>query len=261
LAALFGCGTGEGASYIVLDEPARAARVEVEVGGRAHGGALPLEVESGMPVDLLTPTGRRPLTVATGMVYEVRGSTASVVSWSLTEQVRTDVVEVGGPEPIVRNLASALGARSPEPWNGRWRLEGPDVLLRLAWMGDLADVTQVVVVLTERAREEARAEWTAPAAGARARPDRAAPAFVDPALSVLVGLYTSDAAAGERPATLFLDAEGGFALQKECDPSPVHGTYRQHDGRLELDGTNLALTIGQGRLEAPGLVFSTGEDK
>jgi hypothetical protein len=250
---LAACGTGEGASYVVLDEPARAALVEVEAGGRAHTGALPLEVEGGMTADLVTPNGRRPLRTAPGMVYEVRGAATEVLAWRLGVDVRSDAVEVGGPEGVVRPLATALGARPPQPWNGRWRLEGADVLLRLSWMGDVAEISPVALVLTEPARERARAEWRmAPGAVRSARLEALVP---DAAQAALVGLYTSDVG-----QSLFLDAEGGFVLQKDCDPSPVRGSYRSHQGRVELDGTDLALTIdGAGRLEAPGLVFSTGE--
>jgi len=246
-----GCGTGEGASYVVLDEPARAALVEVEAGGRDHGGALPLEVEAGAPVTLLTPGGRRPLRVVPGMVYEVRGPAADVRAWRLTADVRTDLVEVAGPESVVRNLASALGARTPEPWNGRWRLAGPDALLRLSWMGDVAEVTKVAVVLTDDAREGALAEWHELS---RLVPKTTGPGVEDPAQ--MVGFYTSDDG-----RSLFLDAEGGFALQKDCGPL-IGGSYHRRNGRIELDGTNLALTIdASGRLEAPGLVFFAGDEK
>ena len=65
-----------------------------------------------------------------------------------------------------------------------------------------------------------------------------------------------------RPPDLFLDAEGNFWLHQGCDLQAVRGRYRKAEGRLELDGTNLALTIGKdGRLEAPGVVFSRGEDQ
>jgi len=249
-----GCGTGEGASYVVLDESARAALVEVDVGGRAHGGALPLEVEAGAPVTLFTVNGRRPLRAAPGMVYEVRGPAGDVRAWRLTGDVRTDLVEVGGPERVVRDLASALGARVPQPWSGRWRLEGPDALLRLSWMGDVAEISQVALVLTEAARAQELAEWAQPAMVPKvARGVRTA----DATLATLVGLYTSDAG-----HALFLDAEGGFVLQKGCDPAPVQGTYRRSGARIDLDGTDLALTMdASGRLEAPGLVFFTGEER
>ena len=259
LMAVAGCGTGEGTSYVLLDESARAARVEVEAGGRFHGGAMPLEVEAGTQVDVVTLFGRHPLRVATGRVYQVQGSAGNVFQSALGLDVRGDLVEVGAPEPVARNLASALGAQA-EPWNGRWRLQGPDVLARLSWMGDVADVSPVVPVLTEAAREQARAQWVERATGTRLPPPAAGPA--DALRAALVGLYLSDAPAGELPAQLFLDAEGGFSLEKGCDPAPVHGTYQQRDGRIELLGTNLALTIGSsGRLEGPGLVFSAGDDK
>jgi len=246
-----GCGTGEGASYVVLDEPARAALIEVEAGGRYHSGALPLEVEAGAPVTLLTPSGRRPLRAAPGMVYEVRGPAADVRAWRLTADVRTELVDVAGPDSVVRNLASALGARAPEPWNGRWRLAGPDALLRLSWMGDVPEVTKVALVLTDEARAGARAEWHEVR---RLVPKTTAPGVEDPAQ--MVGFYTSD-----EGRTLFLDAEGGFVLQKDCEPFTV-GRYTRRSGRVELDGMNLALTIdASGHLEAPGLVFFAGDEK
>jgi hypothetical protein len=250
-----GCGDrGEGASYVVLDEPARAALVQVDVGGRVHTGALPLEVEAGAPVTLLTLQGRRPLRVDTGMVYEVSGPAADVRPWTLGGEVRSDVVEVAGPASVVRNLASALGTGAPEAWNGRWRLAGPDALLRLSWMGDVAEISQVSVVLTEPAREQARASWRQPALGV-ARTQTAPRG--DVTLTALVGSYTSDGG-----HSLFLDAEGGFLLETGCDPSPVRGTYRKTGSRIDLDGTNLALTLdASGRLEAPGLVFLAGEEK
>jgi hypothetical protein len=210
-------------------------------------------------VNIVTFGGRHALRVATGKVYEVSGSAGNIGQSTLGLDVRGDLVEVGAPEPVARNLASALGAQA-ERWNGRWRLQGPDVLARLSWMGDVADVSPVVLVLTDAAREEARAQWVERATGARL--PAPAPGPADALRAGLVGLYLSDAPAGELRTQLFLDAEGGFSLEKECDPAPVHGTYQQRDGRIELLGTNLALTIGSsGRLEAPGLVFSAGDDK
>jgi hypothetical protein len=248
---------GEGASYILLDPPARAALIEAEADGRHHTGALPLEVE-GNEVELIRPAGRLRLPVTANTVYQVDGW-GTARQWRLGEEVRTDVVEVAGAEPAVRNLASALGSRAPQPWNGRWRLEGPDALVRLSWMGDLAEITEVALVLTDEARARVRSELdsTAEALPAFARPARA-----DEGLEALVGLYTSDRVLDAPGFTLFLDAEGGFLLEKECDPAPIRGTYRRSGGGIRLYGTDLALTILEsGRLEAPGVVFSAGEER
>lgn len=256
LASVAGCGTGEGASYIVLDPAARAALIEAEAGGQHHRGALPLEVE-GNEVELIGPSGRLRLPVAPSTAYQVDGW-GTARQWVLGEEVRTDVVEVGGPEVVVRNLASALGART-QAWNGRWRLEGPDALTRLSWMGDLAEISEVALVLTDQGRARARAEEEGPLAALPApRPLRS-----DEGLEALVGVYASDGTAGERGWTLVLNAEGGYVLERlvRCEVSRMEGTYRRDGGGIRLYGTDLALTISaSGRLEAPGLVFATGEE-
>jgi hypothetical protein len=248
------CGTGEGASYIVLDPAARAALIEAEAGGRHHSGALPLEVE-GDELELVGPRGRLRLPIAANRAYQVDGE-GRAREWVLGEEVRTDVVEVGGSATAVRNLAWALGTRVPQPWNGRWRLEGQDALVRLSWMGDLADISEVALVLTDQARARARSDLDPAGDRPPARPLR-----TDEGLEALVGLYTSDGGPGLPEYTLFLDAEGGFSLQKGCDPAPVVGTYRRSGGAIRLFGTDLAVTESEsGRLEAPGLVFSGGEE-
>jgi len=251
------CGTGEGASYILLDPPAQAALIEVEADGRHHRGSLPFEIE-GSEIQLIGPTGRLRLPVTARTVYQVDGW-GTAHQWILEEEVRTDLVEVGGPEATVRNLASALGSLPPRPWNGRWLLEGPDALVRLSWMGDVADITEVGLVLTDETRARVRDELSQ--SGASPGPG-ATPLRADEGLEVLVGLYTSDAGPGVPGYQLFLDAEGGFLLEKDCDPAPVRGTYRRSGGGIRLYGTELALTIGEaGRLEAPGLVFTAGDER
>jgi hypothetical protein len=241
-----GCGTGEGASYILLDQEARAARVEVEVDGRPFGGALPIEVQAGGEVLLVTPVERRRLAIAPATLYEARGWPVAVVPSRLGEDVRTDLVDVDGPAARVRDLGSALGAGTPEPWVGHWRLQGADVLVRLAWMGDLPDISAVAAIPTETPR----------AAGV---PAPAVSSDPDPALAPLVGLYVSRA--GRTPSTLFLDAGGGFELLGDCASGPRTGRYHVADGRLSLAGAGLTFTIAAGRLEAPGLDLSTEEDR
>jgi len=258
LASLAGCGTGEGASYIVLDPAARAALIESEADGHHHRGALPLEVE-GNEVELIGPSGRLRLPVTARTVYQVDGW-GTARQWMLGEEVRLDVVEVGGPEPAVRNLASALGARPPQLCSGRWRLEGPEVLTRLSWMGELPEISEVALVLTEEGRARARSETEGPTA---ALPTSPRPMRSDEGLEALVGIYTSDATTEAPRTTLFLNAEGGYVLEKmtRCELSRVEGTYRREGGGIRLYGTDLALTIGaSGRLEAPGLVFSGGDE-
>ena len=258
LVSVAGCGTGEGASYIVLDPAARAALIEAEAGGQHHRGALPLEVE-GDEVELIGPSGRLRLPVAPSTAYQVDGW-GTARQWVLGEEVRTDVVEVSGVEAAVRNLASALGARAPQAWNGRWRLEGPEALTRLSWMGDLAEISEVALVLTDEGRARARAEVEGPlAALPTPRPLRS-----DEGLEALVGVYASEDSAGERGWTLVLNAEGGYVLERlvGCAFSRREGTYRRDGGGIRLYGTDLALTMtATGRLEAPGLVFATGEER
>jgi hypothetical protein len=252
------CGTGEGTSYILLDAPARAALIEVEAGGRHHTGALPLEVEGGQ-VELIGPSGRRRVALAANSLYQVDWS-GQERGWALGSEVRTDVVEVAGPETAVRNLASALGAGPPQPWNGRWRLEGQDALVRLAWMGDVPEISEVDVVLTDATRSRLRSEVMDTPAEVK-RGGGARPGTADQWLAALVGSYTSDAVSPSDRHTLFLDAEGGYVLQPECAQSAIRGTYRRTAGGIQLDGTDLALTIqGEGRLVGPGLVFSAGDE-
>jgi hypothetical protein len=259
-----GCGTGEGAAYILLDEPARAGRVEVAVDGRPHGGALPIEVDPVATVELLTPSGRRGLLVRSGRLFEVRGPGAALQEWVLGTELHTDRVGVEGPEEMVRTLASGLGAGAPQPWNGRWRLEGPDALVRLAWMGDVAAITEVSLVPSEegrvRARQNTASLLAAVPIGAPV-PDRH-PRAPDGLLAPMVGYYTSEPDRGGEAESLLLDAEGDFTWTRACDRPPIVGQYRVRHGQLELDGTNLAFRIGDaGRLEAPGLSFSTGGDR
>lgn len=262
-----GCGTGEGTAYILLDETARAARIEVEVDGRVHAGALPLEVEPASRVELLAPAGRRRLDVVSGHLYEARGGGGEVRDNLLGTEVRADLVGLAGPEGVVRDLASALGARAPERWNGRWRVEGPDALVRLAWMGDQAGVTAVIPVVTEAGQARAATELAqlmeglpVPAPAVRRR---------DPApIAALVGFYTGDPGPHVEPHSLHLDAEGNFTWERcgrgRCGDrrcSRVTGQYHVRHGQLELDGTDLAFKLrigGDGRLEGPGVGFSIG---
>lgn len=255
LLAVGGCGVGEGASYILLDAPARQARIEAEAEGRHHRGALPLEIEA-HEVELVGPEGRLRLPVTANTAYQVDGW-GTARQWRLGEEVRTDAVEVDGDETAVRNLAWALGSRAPRRWNGRWRLEAPDALVRLSWMGDLPEISEVALVPTDEADAPSETDGLLAPGASRVRPLRA-----DEGLEALVGLYTSDPTPGRPGLTLFLDAEGGFVLERECDPAPVRGTYRRSGGGIRLYGTDLALTINaSGGLEGPGVVFSVGEER
>jgi hypothetical protein len=95
------CGTGQGASYILLDDQSRAARVEVDVDGIAHGGALPLEVEAG---------GR----------VEVRGSTARA-SVAVEARARASSSTPGGPSGGTAGATSCRGATSWSAGRSGWR--------------------------------------------------------------------------------------------------------------------------------------------
>jgi hypothetical protein len=252
------CGAGEGDSYILLDEPARAALVEVEAGGRHHTGALPLEVQAGDRVELITPAGRRRITIDTGRLYEVSVTVVQVSR--LGQDRRTDLVDVIGPDPTVHNLASALGAQA-QPWNGRWRLAGPDAFVRLAWMGDIADVGEVLAVPTEAARAAELASL-ASEAPRLARLTTTA----DPLLPDVVGAYALRSEGDDAGQSLFLDAEGGFSIQRGCGHSPLVGAYHLDRDRVvlagALDGADLTLRrTPAGGLAGATLEFSPGGDR
>jgi hypothetical protein len=228
-----GCGTGEGRSYILLDEEARAARVEVDVGGRPHAGALPLEVEVGARVAVRGAA----LAVGGDRLYQVRGAEGTVVERALADEVVPDLVEVAGPREGLETLASALGARV-EATGPRWRLRGPDAFVRTAWLGDRPDITAVEPVLAPRVNE---------APGTLQAPGNAT-------LPLLVGLYRR----GDE--SLFLDAGGSFLWHRGCDA--YRGSYRLAGGQLQLVGPGLVMQVsGDGTLQAADGTFTLRGDQ
>jgi hypothetical protein len=250
------CGMGQGASYILLDDQARAAGVEVEVDGLPHGGALPLEVEAGGRVEVRGGTARASVAVEGGRLYHVRGAQAVVVEWALGQQVQIDLAQVAGPPVALQMLASALGARK-EGAGDRFRLQGPDVFVRLAWLGDRPEITAVEPVLAPDAIEETRL-GNAPGFVERfllpaARPREAA-GRGDPTLAPLVGLYTGGA--GE---SIFLDAGGTFRWHSGCDV--LQGRYQLAGGQVRLEAGPVLQVTGEGTLQASDRVFTVRGDQ
>src|SRR5262245_41306821 len=104
LAALGGCGgPGEGAGYVLLDAQARAAGIAIDVDGRQHEGAMPVEVDAlSSVVTVRGPQGRARLNVEPGSLHEVRGPEGTQIARRLGEDVQLDQVLVQGAPLTLR---------------------------------------------------------------------------------------------------------------------------------------------------------------
>ena len=257
-----GVGPGGDPAYLLMDAPARASAHRLEIGGERVTPVLPLEVEAWSEKATLL-RGDQPLSpvvLEPGRLLYVRGG--RVESWQVGTDVSRDALRVTATPEAAMRLAAALGASSPRGLGTDatgahvWKLEGPDVFQRAAWMGEVSDVREVSPEWLASARPE---EGTGDApAGSVARYARGVAADTgraieannllalpgDSELAGFVGLHTLN---GQR---VLLDADGGWTLfeQTPClraDGSPGRRGHSRRVGQhLLLEGLGLVLPPG-----------------
>ena len=231
-----------------MDAPARASGGRLEIGGEQVAPVLPLEVDPGeKPALLRGDQPLSPVALEPGRLLYVRDG--RVESWLVGTDVSRDALRVTAtPEAAVR-LASALGASSPRGLGTDatgaqvWRLEGPDVFQRAAWMGEVADVREVAPEWLAGAPPEGTADPGADTGRAHEASDLLSLPG-DSELAGFVGLHTVN---GQR---VLLDADGGWTVfeQTPClraDGSPGRRGHSRRVGQhLLLEGTGLVLSPG-----------------
>ncbi len=237
--------------FVVVDEAARAAGVEVEVSGQRHAGALPVAVLEGEEAAVIRREGREPIEVAPGELVEVVGPEGAVRRGPAPR----DSIWLGGDEAQVAALAELIGARATPRPGGGWSVEGPHAFVLAAMIGGDPGIGAVhsMVAATSRADlVEVGLFLDRPTPD----PDATPLAGETPDAAALVGLY----AHGD--VSLLLDAAGGWSLFVGGDEAPVRGgTYRARPGGVDLvpnDGGTpavLALT-GEALVDDLGVSFT-----
>ena len=167
----------------------------------------------------------------------------------LGTDVSRDALRVTATPEAAARLASALGASSPRGLGTDatgaqvWRLEGPDVFQRAAWMGEVPDVREVAPEWLAGAPPEGTAAAGADPGRAREASDLLALPG-DSELAGFVGLHTVN---GQR---VLLDADGGWTVfeQAPClraDGIPGRRGHSRRVGQhLMLEGLGLVLSPG-----------------
>jgi hypothetical protein len=234
-ATLVACGgpTAGDPGYVLVTAEARAGGVELLVEGHPQTSALPIEVAAAADVvTVRAPADRRPtpVEVLAGHLHLVTPS--GVRALALDRDVRRDAIEVDAAPEFPRGFASALGARITDRLGPGARLEGPDALVRAAWMNDPREVSAARPVLAGGSFAQVSTAASVPATPAPAAPQP--PQSPDPRAD-LVGVYVSDG------AELVLDADGNFSLERPCADT--------ERGAASWDGRKLVLELASGRLE------------
>jgi hypothetical protein len=178
--------------------------------------------------------------------------------------VSRDALRVTATPEAAAGLASALGASSPQALGTDatrahvWKLEGPDVFQRAAWMGEVSDVGEITPEWLAGARpQEATGDALAGSVARHARGVagdtgsaieatelRSLPG--DSELAGFVGLHTVN---GQR---LLLDADGGWTVFEKTPCLRADGSSgrRGHSRRvgqhLVLEGLGLVLSSSGG---------------
>ncbi|MCA9610025.1 MAG: hypothetical protein KC619_30725 [Myxococcales bacterium] len=207
--------------FVVVDEAARAAGIEIEVSGERHTGELPVVVPEGAEAAVVRPEGLEAIEVGPGELLEVRGPDGT----TRRSAAPRDSIWLAGDTASVSSFAEMIGARATPLPTGGWAVEGPNAFVLASLIGtgsgvavlppaDHPDVVEVGLFLD--------------------RPTPAAEAAValegpTPDAASLVGLY----AHGD--VSLLLDAAGGWSLFTTDVDHPVRaGTYRPRPGGVDF---------------------------
>ena len=255
--------------FLLVDEEARAAGIEVAVSGEARSGALPVTVPEGAEAAVRRRGSEEPLVVLPGELVEVIGPSGEI----RRSEVPRDRIGVSGERDAVLAFAEMIGARADRGSDGRWRVEGPDAFLLAALMGDVPGVS-VGALRSAAAGSRPSAQDALDVSFVLEHPVRAdAPALEGPTPdpAALVGVYS------HASVMLVLDAAGGYAVLSGGQ-DVAHGAFHVRPGgvdfvpadvgdpwTMELSGAQLVDDVGidfaplapvpphpEGR---PGLIF------
>lgn len=236
--------------FLVVDEAARAAGIEVEVSGERHSGELPVAVPEGAEAAVVRAAGREPIEVGPGELIEVVGPDGATRRGA----VPRDSIWLAGDAASVSAFAEMIGARATPLPSGGWAVEGPNAFVLAAMVG-----TGPGVGVTSMLPPPPRADVVEVGLFL----DRATPTGEDapaldgpvPEAAALVGLYVHG------DVSLLLDAAGGWSLFTTDPDHPLRaGTYRPRPGGVDFipnDGGPVAVMerTGDALVDDLGVTF------
>lgn len=196
--------------FVLVDDEARAAGIELAVSGEARTGALPVAVPEGADARVVRDGAEEPLVVAPGELVEVVGPNGEI----RRSDVPRDRIGVNGDRDAVLAFAEMIGARADRGPDGRWMIEGRDAFVLAALMGDVPGVSVGALhTITGGPRPgDALAHGFVldhPALDGSERSDAPAHEGPTPDPAALVGVYS------HASVMLVLDAAGGYAVLSE----------------------------------------------
>ena len=208
--------------FVLIDERAAAAGIELEIDGERHPGRLPLVVPEGAEAAIRRPSGAEPLAVGAGELVQVVGAAGEIQRG----EVPRDQIWVQGEAASVSAFAEMIGASATRLPGGGWAVEGPDAFVLASLMGGLTDVR----ALSGRPDPSSDVIDVGVFLGPRtpAAPALEAPMGPVPDAAALVGLYTHD------DVSLLLDAAGGYVLSRGVEHRLGSGTYRPRPGGVDF---------------------------
>jgi len=238
--------------FVLVDQSAIAAGIEVTIDGERHASHLPLVVPEGAEAAIVHASGLdEPFAVGAGELVEVVGPDGELRRATAPR----DRVWVEGEPASVTAFAQMIGAEATRLPGGDWAVSGPDAFVLASLMGGLTDVRAIApapattsnivdvgVFLGRRG--------TPPSADLRA----VEPRGPVPDAAALVGLYQHGRIG------LLLDAAGGYTLfESSLEHAVVSGRYRPRPGGvdfipndggaaavMELEGERLVDDLGIG---------------
>ena len=233
--------------FVLIDSEARASGIALELDGERTEAVLPVAVPAGEPARILRPgEGDEVVVLAPGETLEVTGPEGVVRrAWA-----SRDSLVVSGSYDAVAAFAELTGATGRPAGDGRYLLEGTDVWLLAAWVGQVPGITGASAVAPARAsytsallegRSHA-AEQAARAHASGARADCAGEGPLADAAS-LVGVYEG------RGALMILDAAGGYTIRAGGEER--RGTVRPCPGSVVFEPDDGG---------APAVMLLRGED-
>lgn len=237
--------------FVVVDEAARAAGVEVEVAGARHAGALPVAVLEGEEAAVIRRGGREAIAVGPGELVEVVGPEGAV----RRGRAPRDSIWLGGDEASVAALAEMIGARATPLPGGGWSLEGSHAFVLASMIGSGPGVG-AVHSMTAASQPSDVVQVGLFLDRPTADPDASPLEGATPDAAALVGLYVHG------DVRLLLDAAGGWSLFVGDDERPARGgTYGARPGGVELlpnDGGSAAVMAltGEALVDDLGVSFS-----
>jgi hypothetical protein len=211
--------------FVLVDEEARAAGIQVAVSGEARSGALPVTVPEGAEALVVRDGAEEPLVVAPGELVEVVGPNGEI----RRSEVPRDAIGVSGDRDAVLAFAEMIGARADRGSDGRWMIEGRDAFVLAALMGDVPGVSVGAPhSITDGTRRPPRDALDV--SFVLQHPVRAdAPVLEGPTPdpAALVGAYA------HASVLLVLDAAGGYAVLSDGQ-DVAHGTFHVRPGGVDF---------------------------